>query len=93
MVQDRNQFITTMKSEIYRKEYRNDTQRVDMQTQLIHKDKLISSLEVSTSTAAVCGSNGVLHVLMQAEVLRHSKTILERRRRSVLLCVCVCVCV
>ena len=50
MVQDRNQFITTMKSEIYRKEYRNDTQRVDMQTQLIHKDKLISSLEVSNSS-------------------------------------------
>ena len=52
MVQDRNQFITSMKSEIYRKEYRNDTQRVDMQTQLLHKDKIISTLEVGV---CVCG--------------------------------------
>ena len=46
MVQERNQFITTMKSEIYRKEYRNDTERVDLQTQILQKDKIIGTLEV-----------------------------------------------
>lgn len=45
---ERNQFITSMKSEIYRKEYRNDTEKVDLQTQLLHKDKTVKMLEVST---------------------------------------------
>lgn len=43
---ERNQFITSMKSEIYRKEYRNDTERVDLQTQLLHKEKAVKVLEV-----------------------------------------------
>lgn len=47
MVLERNQFITSMKSEIYRKEYRNDTERVDLQTQLLHKEKAVKVLEVS----------------------------------------------
>ena len=46
MVLERNQFITTMKSEIYRKEYRNDTEKVDLQTQLIQKEKKVKVLEV-----------------------------------------------
>ena len=46
MVMERNQFITSMKSEIYRKEYRNDTERVDLQTQLHHKEKTVKALEV-----------------------------------------------
>ena len=46
MVRERNQFITSMKSEIYRKEYRNDTERVDMRTQMIQKEKKIAALEV-----------------------------------------------
>ena len=47
MLEERNTFITTMKSEIYRKEYRNDTQRVDLQNQILHKDATIKKLEVS----------------------------------------------
>ena len=47
MVVERNQFITGMKTEIYRKEYRSDTERVDLQTQLLHKEKKIKILEVS----------------------------------------------
>ena len=54
MVRERNQFITSMKSEIYRKEYRTDTERVDMQTQIIQKDKMIAALEVERNVC-VCG--------------------------------------
>ena len=50
MVEERNAFITTMKSEIYRKEYLNDTERADLHTQLLHKDTLIKKLEVSLNT-------------------------------------------
>lgn len=46
MLEERNSFITTMKSEIYRKEYRNDTQRVDLQNQILQKDAAIKKLEV-----------------------------------------------
>ena len=46
MVEERNAFITTMKSEIYRKEYLNDTERTDLHTQLLHKDTLVKKLEV-----------------------------------------------
>ena len=46
MLEERNNFITTMKSEIYRKEYRNDTQRVDLQNQILQKDATIKKLEV-----------------------------------------------
>ena len=56
MVRERNQFITSMKSEIYRKEYRNDTERVDLQTQIIQKDKMIAALEVHEN---VCGGEWV----------------------------------
>ncbi len=47
MVMERNQLITGMKTEIYRKEYRNDTEKVDLKTQVLHKDKKIKILEVS----------------------------------------------
>ena len=47
MVEERNTFITTMKTEIYRKEYRNDTERVDLNTQIHQKDAIIKKLEVS----------------------------------------------
>ena len=47
MVDERNAFITTIKSEIYRKEYLNDTQRAELQTQLLHKDTHIKKLEVN----------------------------------------------
>ena len=46
MVEERNTFIKTMKSEIYRKEYRNDTERVDMKNQLLQRDALIKKMEV-----------------------------------------------
>ena len=46
LLEERNSFITTMKSEIYRKEYRNDTQRVDLQNQIMQKDAAIKKLEV-----------------------------------------------
>lgn len=46
MVEERNAFITTMKSEIYRKEYKNDTERVDLHSQILQKDAIIKKLEV-----------------------------------------------
>ena len=46
MVEERNTFIKTMKSEIYRKEYKNDTERVDLRGQLMQRDALIKKLEV-----------------------------------------------
>ncbi len=46
LLEERNAFITTMKSEIYRKEYRMDTQRVDLQNQILQKDAAIKKLEV-----------------------------------------------
>ena len=46
MVEERNVFITTMKTEIYRKEYKNDTERVDLHNQLLQKDAVIKKLEV-----------------------------------------------
>ena len=45
-MEERNAFITTMKSEIYRKEYLNDTRQAELQTQLLHKDTHIKKLEV-----------------------------------------------
>ncbi|CAI8034359.1 Dixin-A [Geodia barretti] len=45
MVEERNAFITTMKSEIYRKEYLNDTQKAELHTQLMQKDTHIKKLE------------------------------------------------
>lgn len=47
MVEERNTFITTMKTEIYRKEYKNDTERVDLHSQILQKDAIIKKLEVS----------------------------------------------
>lgn len=47
MVEERNAFITTMKSEIYRKEYLNDTERAELHTQLMNKDTFIKKLEVN----------------------------------------------
>ena len=46
MVEERNTFIKTMKSEIYRKEYKNDTERVDLRGQLLQRDAMIKKLEV-----------------------------------------------
>ena len=46
MILERDNFIRSMRSEIYRKEYRNDTERIDLQTQLIQRDKVIKDLEV-----------------------------------------------
>jgi hypothetical protein len=46
MLEERNAYITTMKSEIYRKEYRNDTQKVDLQSQILQKDAALKKLEV-----------------------------------------------
>ena len=46
MVEERNSFITSIKSEIYRKEYKNDTQRVDLHQQLFQKESIIKKLEV-----------------------------------------------
>jgi uncharacterized protein Yka (UPF0111/DUF47 family) len=46
MVEERNTFITSIKSEIYRKEYKNDTQRVDLHQQLFQKESIIKKLEV-----------------------------------------------
>ena len=46
MVEERNTFITYIKSEIYRKEYKNDTQRVDLHQQLFQKESIIKKLEV-----------------------------------------------
>ena len=54
MLEERNNFITTMKSEIYRKEYRNDTQRVDLQNQILQKDATIKKLEVCVKLFEVC---------------------------------------
>ena len=58
MVEERNTFITTMKTEIYRKEYKNDTAKVDLHNQLLQKDSIIKKLEVrkkerKTRTASV----------------------------------------
>lgn len=47
MVEERNTFITTMKTEIYRKEYKNDTERVDLHNQILQKDAIIKKLDVS----------------------------------------------
>ncbi len=46
MLEERSSYITSMKSEIYRKEYRNDTKRVDLQNQILLKDASIKKLEV-----------------------------------------------
>lgn len=51
MVEERNAFITTIKSEIYRKEYLNDTQKTELHTQLLHKDTHIKKLEVGLINA------------------------------------------
>ena len=45
-MEERNAFITTMKSEIYRKEYLNDTQKAELHTQLMQNDTHIKKLEV-----------------------------------------------
>ena len=50
MVEERNAFITSMKSEIYRKEYLNDTERAELHTQLLHKDTQIKKLEVGSGS-------------------------------------------
>lgn len=47
MLEERNTYITTMKSEIYRKEYRNDTQKVDLQSQILQKDAALKKMEVN----------------------------------------------
>ena len=49
MLEERNTYITTMKSEIYRKEYRNDTQRLELQNQLLLKEASVKKLEVSVN--------------------------------------------
>ena len=54
MVEERNTFITTMKSEIYRKEYKNDTAKVDLHNQLLQKDNVIKKLEVRKANNKVC---------------------------------------
>ena len=46
MVEERDKFITTMKSEIYRKEYKSDTEKVELRNQLLLKDASIKKLEV-----------------------------------------------
>ena len=46
MVEERDTFIKTMKTEIYRKEYKNDTAKVDLHNQLLQKDAVIKKLEV-----------------------------------------------
>lgn len=46
MVEERDVFITTMKSEIYRKEYKSDTEKVELRNQLMLKDASIKKLEV-----------------------------------------------
>ncbi len=55
MVEERNTFITTMKTEIYRKEYRNDTERVELHSQILQKDAIITKLEVRPSISAMGG--------------------------------------
>lgn len=57
MVEERNTFITTMKTEIYRKEYKNDTERVDLHGQILQKDNVIKKLEVSTTICAKLGQS------------------------------------
>ena len=54
MLEEKNAFITTMKSEVYRKEYRNDTQRVDLQSQILQKEAVIKKLEVRAVCVCVC---------------------------------------
>ena len=49
MLEERNTYITTMKSEIYRKEYRSDTQRLELQNQLQQREASIKKLEVRES--------------------------------------------
>ena len=46
MLEERNTFITTMKSEVYRKEYKNDTHRVEMQNIIKQKEAFVKKLEV-----------------------------------------------
>jgi len=46
MVEERDKFITTMKSEIYRKEYKSDTEKVELRNQLLLKEASIKKLEV-----------------------------------------------
>ena len=46
MVEERDTFIKTIKTEIYRKEYKNDTAKVDLHNQLLQKDAIIKKLEV-----------------------------------------------
>ncbi len=48
MVEERDTFIKTMKTEIYRKEYKNDTAKVDLHQQLLQKEGSIKKLEVRT---------------------------------------------
>ena len=48
MVEERDTFIKTMKTEIYRKEYKNDSAKVDLHHQLLQKDALVRKLEVHT---------------------------------------------
>ncbi|KAL5469407.1 hypothetical protein EMCRGX_G030659 [Ephydatia muelleri] len=57
MVEERNTFIKTMKSEIYRKEYRNDTERVDMKNQLLQRDALIKKMEGELAAGRVTQGN------------------------------------
>lgn len=57
MVEERNTFIKTMKSEIYRKEYRNDTERVDMRNQLLQRDALIKKMEGELAAGRVAQGN------------------------------------
>ncbi len=46
MVEERDAFITTMKSEIYRNEYKSDTEKVELHNQLLLKEANIKKLEV-----------------------------------------------
>jgi hypothetical protein len=80
LVLDRNQFITSMKSEIYRKEYRNDTEKVDLQTQLLHKEKTLKVLEaeVSMLKASVEGKDREV-VDMREKIRQHEKMEIELR--------------
>ncbi|XP_019853697.1 PREDICTED: dixin-like [Amphimedon queenslandica] len=80
MVMERNQFITSMKSEIYRKEYRNDTERVDLQTQLHHKEKTAKVLEgeVSLLKASLEGKDREV-TDMREKIRQHESIELELR--------------
>ena len=47
VVEQRGAFITTMKSEICRKEYKNDTEMMELRSQVLLREANIKKLEVS----------------------------------------------